>query len=180
VLHEYIQRKTPYCVAVLNSRTNRFEWYKTLAELNISALHLLDETYSWYHNCLDEARELVDKYKPVRLAGSSMGGYAALLLGSLHDIHVKAFAPQTTIAADWDKRWTPEWDRIRDTTKYPEYRDLSGLEWKVKPDIYYCFGSKEDVQHVGRIKRKVNRFPRECLRHEDAAKGIDSCEIFRT
>lgn len=177
--YEYHQRETPYCVAVLNSRIFKsYEWFKTLEAMQVSTLHMVDETFSWYHNCIDEARWLIDKYKPVRLAGSSMGGYAALLLGSLHGIHAKAFGPQTALNVEWDDRWTPEWKKIQETTKYPEYLDLAHLTWAIKPDIYYCYVCQQDIQHARRIKWKVNRYPRDCMRHEDSAKGISGEEIF--
>lgn len=176
--YEYIQRKTPYCVAVINSRTRKLEYWKTLEDMNISALHILDETFSWYHDCLDEARWLIDKYKPKRLVGSSMGGYAALLLGALHGIHVKAFGPQTTLKADWDKRWQTDLEKIAETTKYPEYLDLLFIEPAILGDIYYCNGSQEDIQHARRMKGKAELISRGCIRHEDSAIGIHPCEVF--
>lgn len=173
--HEYIKRDTDYCVCVLNSRVDkRYEWFATLEELNVSALHIVDESFSWYHQCIDKVRPLLDQYRPAKIVGSSMGGYAALLFGSLHGIRVKAFAPQTTIKAHWDQRWTPEWQQVQKDTKYPEYLDLEGM--MVDADIYYCVGSPEDARHARRMKANV--IPRGCARHDEAALNLHGCEIF--
>lgn len=173
--YEYIERAKP-CVAILNSRVSKhYEWYKTLEELNFTALHICDNSFSWYHQCLDRVRIILDLHKPTLLVGASMGGYAALLLGSLHGIKVKAFGPQTTLKARWDIRWEPEWEKVRTETKHPEYLDLAGLE--VEADIYYCLGSKEDIRHAERLK-KGRLVPRGCKRHEEASLNIQPSEIF--
>lgn len=176
MIYEFHEREGP-CIAVLNSRVaKRFEWFHTLQDMKMSALHVIDEAFLWYHGCADEVRPLLDKHKPSLIVGVSMGGYAALLLGALHGIKARAFGPQTTLIAGWDKRWTPEWETIKATTKHPEWLDLLNLD--IKGDIYYCLGSQQDVQHARRLKRKVKLIPRGCTRHEDSAVDLPTSEIF--
>src|SRR6185436_18912923 len=159
--YEYFPRDTVYCVAVLNSRVAKtFEWYRTLREMKVSVLHIVDETFSWYHNCIDDVRPLLDKYKPARIVGASMGGYAALLFGGLHGIHAKAFGPQTTLACNWDTRWAPEWQKIRETTKYPDYLDVE--PYAGKADIYYCNYVPLDKRHAKRLNNKCRMIQRDC------------------
>lgn len=178
MIHEYIERETPYCIAVFNSRVAKhYEWYKTLREREVTVLHLIDHHFTWYHGCIDETRELLDKYKPARLVGASMGGYAALLFGALHGIEVKAFGPQTTLTCPWDDRWTPEWAEIRKKTKYPEYLDLKHLKLRPKADIYYCEGVELDFLHARRMKGCVLKRCG-CAHHSDEVKGIRPAEIF--
>lgn len=174
--YEYFKRRTKSCICVLNSRgSEHWEWFRTVEEQQVSVLHVADEDRAWYHGCLDEVRLLLDKYEPTKIIGSSMGGYAALLLGALHNIQVRAFGPQTTIKCEWDTRWLPEWEAIQSYTKHPEYLDLFGMQ--PKGEIYYCQGVAEDVIHAKRIKTCRLR-PRGCDKHSDELKNINPGEIF--
>lgn len=172
----YKRNGSNHCICVLNSRgSEQWEWYRTVDELDLSVLHIADQDRSWYHSCIEETNEVLARFKPKKLVGASMGGYAALLFGALHNIDVVAFGPQTTIKCEWDDRWTPEWNAIQEWTKYPQYLDL----WGMKPRglIYYCHMVAEDVIHAKRIKTCKMK-PRGCDKHSDEVKNINPGEIF--
>jgi pimeloyl-ACP methyl ester carboxylesterase len=160
------------CVAVFNSRGrtgNKYEWFGTLRELKYSAIHFSDDRGFWYHEDIDGILALLRTHKPDVMLGHSMGGYAALLFGSILGVRVEAIAPQTTLQAGWDDRWGLQWKSVREMTRHPEYLDLAGL--KVDARVYYCKSVREDALHAERIEAQL--FPRKCAGHDEALDNLD-------
>ncbi len=99
----------------------RFEW-NVLKKFNTDTLLLKDPSMAWYLTGIDnlstDVRSTVDfihkytyKYDKLLFFGSSMGGYAAILYGSLVNHNnkiINAFAPQVSISHDVDvpNHWT--------------------------------------------------------------------------
>lgn len=175
VLHKFYDRGIGRrCIASFNSlgADKGFEWTKALAEYDCNSLHIAScEPRSWYHFCLPETLELIKEYNPDLLIGASMGGYAALLFGSLLNIRAIVFGPQTTLLdVPWDRRWQHEWQSIREKTEHPQYLDLSGLDHSPTSQIYYCSAVLEDKRHAKNAKVEV--IERGCARHEEASRNL--------
>lgn len=168
MLHQFIDRKSPYTVAALSSasigKDVRFEWQKTLEDMGVNALHIADDARSWWHSCIDDALEIIDKHRANLIIGASMGGYGALLFGGILGVPVRAFAPQTSL---YDRRWEEQLAKVRKETKYPEYikLNMSGEQY----EIHYCAHEEEDRQHAERLPG-VKRVPYECDHHLIAQK----------
>ncbi len=101
-----------------------FEWTGVLSRASCHKIFLRDSMQHWYlggllgfssslQQTVAHLSELVMKHRVRRILtlGSSMGGYAALLLASLlHAERAIAFSPQTAMTFDWmhaigDLRW---------------------------------------------------------------------------
>jgi hypothetical protein len=98
--------------------------------------------------------------------GASMGGYAALMFGSLTKTKALAFGPQTDLKADWDSRW--DLTKARQTSR-PELLDLAHLEHDA--DVYYCSGVEEDVRHAERLKARLH--PQGCHTHAQEMRKVN-------
>lgn len=109
----------------------RFEFLRITNELSAKLLFARDISQSWYHSELPEiglgivdlAKTITEvtaeaKVKRVVCVGNSMGGYAALLLGSLTAAdQVIAFAPQTFLTRrlrfiHGDRRWREQCKKL--------------------------------------------------------------------
>jgi len=117
----------------------------------------LDRHRMWYHRGIDEVSndiagtlsylaEQIKPYKRVIFIGSSAGGYAAILFGSLLAVDtVIAFRPQTNIA-NFSKPYLsePQYHNLRGfintTTKYHLYADPADQ------DPYHRFSHCENVE----------------------------------
>lgn len=162
--YEFIDRGAAETVAALASASPaaariNFEWQTTLEEAGVNALLLKDEERTWWHSCIDDVLLLLDKYKPSKLIGSSMGGYGALLFAQLTGIPARALSPQTTISAnDWDNRYEQWWVPIRKATKRPDLLDLtiSGDQHH----IHYCAKQGIARRHAERLA--VRLIPYNC------------------
>jgi hypothetical protein len=109
-------------------------WFPT-ADLRF----IIDKNHAYYHKGIDgisttisETKEFLEKisngYKKVIFIGTSAGGYAAILFGSLLNIsHVISFIPQTILTNNdfYDKKYTNLASVINNTTQYTLYGDTS-------------------------------------------------------
>jgi hypothetical protein len=101
----------------------RFDW-NILKRYETDVLLIKDVKMAWYllgidgiSNNVDETvvfiRKYTYKYKKLMFFGSSMGGYAAILYGSLvnhNDKTINAFSPQVDIRPDIkDDRYSNQW-----------------------------------------------------------------------
>jgi hypothetical protein len=120
-----------------------FEFFRMVGELSVKKLFVRDLEQAWYHRGLlgiaDDIRGAAD-YLAVQIAeqrvartvfvGNSMGGYAAVLFGSLLRANVAhAFAPQTFLGKTsrmlyLDRRWRVP---IRKLHRVP-YKDAALLD----------------------------------------------------
>jgi hypothetical protein len=121
----------------------RFEFVNTINKTfpNYSRLYLIDTGQCWYHKGLKGhthnigstiryLRNIINKYSEVTFIGISMGGYAAILFGSLLNIkNVIAFMPQTIINSRHTKTVKNKFFNLKkfinNTTNYQIYGDLS-------------------------------------------------------
>jgi len=121
----------------------RFEFVNTINKTfpNYSTLYVIDTNHCWYHQGLKGhthniqstiryLRKIIDSYNEVTFIGISMGGYAAILFGSLLNVkNVIAFKPQTIInsshAKTENKKYINLKKIINTTTNYQIYGDLS-------------------------------------------------------
>jgi hypothetical protein len=99
----------------------------------------LDKNSIWYHRGIDGIstnidetlsylKKIISQFEEVILIGSSAGGYAAILFGSLlHVTKVIAFKPQTylTHRTDIDKKYANLSQYINSTTRYYIYGDVT-------------------------------------------------------
>lgn len=113
-----------------------------------------DSKNKWYHCGIDEISTDVDatleylqgkikKFDEVIFIGSSAGGYAAILFGSLLNVDkVIAFKPQTMIKLqnDIDEKYINLKEFINSTTKYYVYGDV-GIDIDKDPlhHISHCY-----------------------------------------
>lgn len=117
-------------------------------------IYCRDEKVKWYNHGLtdltsniDETIEFLRKkiagYTNVLFVGASMGGYAALLFGSILKVNaIIAFRPQTYIRKcidDYDIVYEDVLPYINDTTKYYIYGDTSIEDPDDIHSIEYCY-----------------------------------------
>jgi pimeloyl-ACP methyl ester carboxylesterase len=148
-----------------------FEFGRSLGNIPCATLFIRDIGLRWYQYGPDDpgaADAVVARIQGVAkrvgasrivCIGNSMGGFGALLYGSLLQADaVIAFCPQTAIdpaitAAMGDRRWSNYQTNISD---YP-YGDISRL---AQPrNVTICYGSNDslDVAHVNRLKWPIQR-----------------------
>ena len=150
-----------------------FEFGRSLGEIRCATLLVRDIGLRWYQYGPDDPssadsvvariRDTAKRVGASRIVciGNSMGGFGALMYGSLLQADaVIAFGPQTAIdpaitAAMGDRRWRSYQDNISD---YP-CGDIASL---AQPrNVTVCYGSHDslDVAHVDRLKWPIHRVP---------------------
>lgn len=150
-----------------------FEFFKLTEDLEFNKIFIRDLYQVWYHkglpglaNDIEDIAKLLKKYiqelscKKVLLVGTSMGGYAAIILGSLiENSVVHAFSPQTFINKSYrfwyrDRRWKSQ---IKNThvfapKRYLDLKDfLSSVNSKCQIHIHYSLSSRLDTIHAKRL-----------------------------
>lgn len=153
-----------------------FEWKRTLLKMPVNGLYLLDDERSWWHFCFDEILDLLNRYKPDLLVGASMGGYGALLFGSITKTPARTFGPQTVLTKQaWDDRWENHLQRVRELTKYPHFLelDVAGDQFH----IHYCKDHEGDRRHAERLNVKL--FPHSCGAHPPTQKIANLAETLQ-
>jgi len=148
---------TEYCIISFSSRyIHKPEFVKSLTKyLNDADLYFYYDTYDvWYSKGIDGISRNVDetvtylknicnKYKYVYCIGASMGGYAAILYGSLIKVnYVLAFIPQTIITNYVDYKYTDLKNIINNDTKYLLVGNLDK--------------KKENYHHISQCERISN------------------------
>lgn len=157
-----------------------YEFYKSLANLKCDKIFIKDVNQAWYHKGvnseIDDVNKLrnflksfisINSYSRIVFVGNSMGGYAAILFGSMLNIdHVLAFSPQTFIDKlnrfrFQDKRWSNELSYVYSRNSHQKkYYNLSSLLKKNKLstifDIHYSELNKLDSIHAQRLKNIDN------------------------
>ena len=155
-----------------------FEFYKSLNGVECDKMFLKDIHQAWYHKGISNECSDIDKvlevlmfeigksdYKNICFMGNSMGGYAAILFGTILNItNIIAFSPQTFIDKEnrnifGDDRWK---DQLESVYKYPkakkEFFDLkkhfneSSFKYSGRIEIYYSINDKLDRVHAELLK----------------------------
>ena len=141
-----------------------FMGYKLVDEFDCNKIFIREESKSWYHSCIDgvsnNIEELItyietftSKFKKenITFIGSSMGAYAALLVGiKLNVGKIIAFGPQIFINKNFPNN--PKDD------SYIKYKDLSLLINSTTSSIDILIGVNElvDLYHIKDIKIRKN------------------------
>jgi hypothetical protein len=147
-----------------------FEFFNITKGFNINKIFIRDFGQSWHHtgmidvscNIEGTARYLQDfikkqGYKKVVCLGNSMGGYAAIVIGTLINADcVHAFAPQTFLDGENrnkfnDNRWPEQISNIPATTD-KKYLDLAvffkDYRGRCEINIYYSSDERIDIVHA--------------------------------
>jgi len=163
-----------------------FEFFNSVKDIDCDKIFIRDFNQTWYQKGVDKDIDTLDKlvnylqetiakhdYKRICFMGNSMGGYAAILFGTLLNIDkVIAFAPQTFIGK-WDRlfnndrRWRKQMSRIYAFKgKRPEYFDLqkflaSRTSAKTPIELYFSPKHRLDNKHALRLKNheRTTLFP---------------------
>lgn len=151
------------------------EFKRITRSVNAKLVFLRDPLQSWYHGRLPDVGngplevsaaltrlQAQSGCRRLVCIGNSMGGYGALLVGSLARAdHVVAFSPQTFISRwprlrHWDRRWR---GRIRDARRSDRaVRGAFDLAAFLRPpeyghaDIYADAGHRLDALHADRLR----------------------------
>lgn len=166
-----------------------FEFFQVTKSLPVNKIYLRDPNQSWYHGGLpgiskdivetvDFLQKLIDFYNisNVVIVGNSMGGFAAILFGTLLNAQtVHAFSPQTFIDrfSRWrysDRRWQNKIGKIYDL-KSIKFFSLKKVIKKKKPDtniyVYYSANDRLDEIHAKQLVKfkNVNNFVFPCGGH---------------
>jgi len=115
----------------------KFESVNTLEKIfpEYSKIFFIDRKCSWYHkgicsksdsikSTVEYIKQLIEPYSEVSMIGVSMGGYAAILFGSLLNVkNVIAFIPQTRLDKSpiFNNKYLNLRRVINKTTKYSIY-----------------------------------------------------------
>jgi hypothetical protein len=149
----------------------RFEFCQFLEKKfkHVSRHFYIDNHLVSYHRGIDKITNTIDEtvdylkneiksYKNVIFLGSSSGGYAAILFGSLLNVtSVLAFRPQTILRnKDRDEKYRDLHKIINETTKYYVYGDLSISDENNVHHISHC----DRITHHSNVyvtkKKEVN------------------------
>ncbi|MBA3685068.1 MAG: hypothetical protein H0W72_07475 [Planctomycetes bacterium] len=157
-----------------------FEFFNSIADLDCDKIFIRDFSAAWYQKGVDAEIDSLDKligflrssitrsaYGRVCFIGNSMGGYAAILFGSIVDAHrVIAFAPQSYI--DWwnrlvsrDRRWKQEIGLVhrnerRNSTYFDLKKHLERTAYRTRIDLYYSPDHRLDRKHCERLSGSRN------------------------
>lgn len=160
-----------------------FEFFKSLEDIECDKVFIRDSYQMWYQNGIDSEihdilklrdylkKEILNnKYKKICFLGNSMGGYAAILFGTMLNVDtVISFAPQTFINKkqrylNFDFRWNKQINNVhKNKNRHKELFDLKNYllknnNYKSKIIIYYSEQHRLDRLHASRLKNleKVN------------------------
>ena len=155
-----------------------FEFFNLTRDIEANKIYIRDLEQVWYQrglpdvatdidgiaSFLAEKREEIEPSRMV-LVGNSMGGYAAIVIGTLLDAdRVLAFAPQTFIDRPHrfmyrDRRW-PEQMRHVHRAPNARYLDAKPLLRRLNPscktDIFYSRYDRLDRIHAERLNFAPN------------------------
>jgi len=157
-----------------------FSFYEVSSKINTNKIFVRDIHKLWYHKGLPGIAKNIDEialylfqytqddqFKRIIFIGNSMGGYAALLLGTLLSVNtVIAFCPKTFISPamrffsqDWSN-WRQVWKLFWLPSAQRKYFDLKSLLKRKSQGthyhIYYSTQKRIDKLHVLRIKEYQN------------------------
>ena len=148
-----------------------FEFYNFLNK-NFSSYDkyfYIDIHFKWYHKGIDGISSNIDEtiiylknivkdYKEVCFVGTSAGGYAAILFGSVLNINkVLAFIPQTIIEGDdLNTSYTNLNNVINKTTRYYLYGDVNVLYLNNLHHIKHCYSIGHHKNVVLNIKKGLD------------------------
>ena len=153
-----------------------FEFKKFLSEnIDCHLLFIKDTKQSWYHKGViglgeninevkNNITDIINKinYSMIITIGASMGGYAALLFGSILPVNgILAFGPQTFIDKDNRKKYKDNtWkSKIEDIYCNSDntYYDLSKLSFQnINVQIIYGTDDKLDKIHAEIMEKNKN------------------------
>lgn len=158
-----------------------FEFFNSMSDIPCDKIFLRDFNQAWYQKGVDSEIDHIDKiidylkdkisknqYDKICFIGNSMGGYAAILFGSILNVDcVISFAPQTFIDKfnrfiNIDRRWRSQLSKVhnfQDNNK--EYFDLKeylsqNQAYETELNIYYSAKHRLDKKHAERLKRIKN------------------------
>ena len=158
-----------------------FEFFNSISDIQCDKVFFRDFSQAWYQKGVDSELNHIDeiiqylkkimnsnRYENVCFLGNSMGGYAAILFGSILNVDtVISFAPQTFInrftrMINRDNRWN---DEIKEVyafqNKRKAYFDLkthlkNNNSYKTQINIYYSPNHILDKKHAERLKNQKN------------------------
>lgn len=154
-----------------------FEFFNSLKELECDKIFIRDFNQMWYQNGADknidsilelrnflEEKMVEGKYEKVCFMGNSMGGYGAILFGTMLNVHnIISFAPQTFIDTfnrliSFDYRWKKQMNSIhKNPRKVKSFFDLKVYlnkndNYNSIISIYYSSKHRLDKIHAERLK----------------------------
>ena len=158
-----------------------FEFFNSISDIPCDKIFLRDFHQVWYQKGVDSELDHIDKliarlkeiisqnnYDKICFIGNSMGGYAAILFGTILNIDtVISFAPQSYIdrfnrLISYDIRWKNEISKVHSNKdKRKEYFDLKKhlskiQSYKTELNIYYSPNHRLDKKHAERLKNENN------------------------
>jgi hypothetical protein len=160
-----------------------FEFRRSLGEVSAEVIFVRDTGQRWYQYDLAMINQVVRRINETAAAigatrvsclGNSMGGFGALMFGSLCAADaVLAFAPQSTIdprhtAAMGDHRWL-EYQRNIEVYPLPDLNTLPAPKGSVT--IHYGGENMLDIAHAERLHWPAERVIHPGCQH-DVAKAL--------
>lgn len=158
-----------------------FEFFNSISDIQCDKVFLRDYNQAWYQKGIDSDLNHIDKvtdylqdiivknkYDKICFLGNSMGGYAAILFGSIIDVDtVISFAPQTSIdrfyrLVNRDFRWFKQIRRVHASkSKRKDFFDLKkhlemNNSYNTDINIYYSPTDVLDRKHAERMKAQKN------------------------
>ena len=158
-----------------------FEFFNSISDIPCDKVFLRDFNQAWYHKGVDDELDHSDKvtyylkkiisenkYDKVCFLGNCMGGYAAILFGSILNVDcVISFVPQSFLTKRHrllyaDKRVPTQIHEIYTfKEKRMEYFDLKKFlnenqSYKTQLNIYYSPKERLDRKHAERLKNTRN------------------------
>ncbi len=157
-----------------------FEFFNSLSDINCDKVFIRDFNQAWYQlgvddeiNSWNELKNILEKliednkYKNVLFLGNSMGGYAAMMFGTMLQVNqVVAFAPQTFINKSkrllhLDFRWEKQIRSVHQSAKKSGFilnlkSHLKNLKSSTLIDIYFSDIHRLDRIHANQLSKSKN------------------------
>jgi hypothetical protein len=137
-----------------------FEFFNLFKDIDINKIFVRDEYSSWYYKLghdkvFSELHNILDPLTGVKIfAGTSAGGFAAILFGSLLKVdYVFAFSPQTFLDRETLVKYNDEryYSRLVDVYKITTDKRNLSLDYLIKENditkYYIYYGSKHPLDH---------------------------------
>ncbi|MCP4460620.1 MAG: hypothetical protein GY816_21755 [Cytophagales bacterium] len=195
-----IPKKRPLLIAFGGMENNKcptpFSFVSlSLPFVNVEKIYLRDTNAIWYHLGLDGESEnikdtatflraKIQEINPSKViaVGNSMGGYAAILFGSLINVDIiHAFAPNTVLSNEviYSEKQLAKLYKNFNNTYFDLNKILQSTNYDSEINLYFDRNYDKDANHAYNIKnnKNVTLYPYEEGSHNLVHKLNDSGEL---
>ena len=136
-----LSQNIPVDILFIREQTKKWNWY----------LNKLDGVGQGVEEIANFLKDKIKPYKKVIFAGTSMGGYASILYGSLCKVnHVIAYIPQTDL--NYVRKCLPKNREYRRLPRCKDFEQFQNLNKIISPEVQYHIST-----YLEKFKRSMKR-----------------------